>query len=133
MIRRIRPLDVSTVLVGALVLAVALGATGCGPNSRQRAAASTLHALDATADTFATWDAEHQAAIVHAATSQEDGHAKLEAYRADRRAVELAFVAAYRAVADVALSAGHVDLVELGAAAAAAYRAVAQLEHGGSP
>lgn len=85
-----------TLLVGLLA--------ACGSSSKDALKTAETGLSVATAATstarvsFEAWDAEHQMAIVAAATSRADGEAKLAIYRARRDKVVLAFVAAASAI-----------------------------------
>jgi hypothetical protein len=74
-------------------------ATGCTGHKRQDTLRASLIAVDAARDGFVKLDGDRQQAIVAAATSFEDGKTKLEAYRAWRDKILVAFPVVYRAIA----------------------------------
>ena len=106
-----RRLHVAVALVALALLAA------CGPSARTRTLHTTLATVDATRAGFIAYDDQQQAAIIDRSTSFEDGRAHLEAYRAARAGVVLAFEAAYRAIA-LAL----VDKADVGQVLTAALR-----------
>jgi hypothetical protein len=73
--------------------------TSCAGNSRQQALTTALTTLNAMRDALVAFDEPHQAQIVAAAKSLEDGKAKLAAYRANRDHVAAALLTAYSALA----------------------------------
>lgn len=108
----------------AALLALAALLVACG--GRQAAVARTVRGLDAARAAFVAWDGRHQLELVAAATSPDDGRARLTAYRARRAPVVDAFALAYRAAALAALD-REAGLGEMAAAAAAAIGAARDL------
>jgi uncharacterized membrane protein len=92
----------------AVVLALASAfATGCTHSDRADTIHATLIAVDAARDGFVAYDAKEQQSIVDSATSADDAHAKLAAYRAARdKATGPAglLTTAYRAIAAAAMA-----------------------------
>jgi hypothetical protein len=84
-----------------LVLALAVAA--CGASARDQAIHATLVSVNAARDGFSEWDRRKQQSIVEAATSLDDGKAKLVDYRRKREPVVDGFVATYRAIAIAAV------------------------------
>lgn len=84
---------------------VAVTAAGCA--GRDALLSKTLAGVNAARDGFAPYDKDHQAEIVEAAKTREEGVAALSDYRAKRNKVTVAFVAAYGAIA-----AASVDLTD---------------------
>ena len=75
---------------------------GCGPSAGEKAVQTGLAALNAARDEFVKVDKDQQEKIVAAATSLEDGRARLAAYREQRAVVLMFFVTAYNALAEAA-------------------------------
>jgi hypothetical protein len=77
----------------------------------------TFAGLNAARDAFVTWDERHQAEIVDAAKSLEEGKAALTSYRAKRTKVKVAFEVAYGAFAVASIS-GTADAIAKASTAA---------------
>lgn len=114
----------------AVLLLLALACCAGGRKEQVATAQAGLEvamsAAGAAARGFEQWDADHQRAILAAATSEADGHAKLLAYR-QRREVVLAAFDAFEASVDAALAVMAVadpDPAKLAEAAARSLRAV---------
>jgi hypothetical protein len=96
---------VTTLLLALAIIGVSglppmLG--GCGGNQRQKTLRASLVIVDAARDGFVSWDATRQTKIVEAATSREEGQAKLDAYREQRKLIVEGFALVYRALASAA-------------------------------
>lgn len=90
------------------LLLISIGVIGstlaaCGANARQAELRATMMGLNAASDALVRLDARHQDELVRAATSLEDGVAKLTAYKAARDRLLDLFAAAYHAIATAAV------------------------------
>lgn len=79
----------------ALILITAIG---CGASVRDKAIRATFITVNTVRDGFAAFDKDHQAKIVAAATSAEQGAAALAAYRVERDQVLVIFDDVYHAL-----------------------------------
>lgn len=86
----------------AVLLLGSMAGSGCGASQRETTIRAALITADVARDGFVSYDAAKQSAIVNAATSLDDGRAKLAAYRDARAKVADAFTTAYRAIAAAA-------------------------------
>jgi len=131
--RRLRsypPLSVYFVLLPVL-LCLFMGSVSCTKNKRADTLRQSVLAVNAARDGFSTWDRAHQQSIVDAATSREDGEAKLANYRDRRRPVVDGFEVAYRALAVAATQVDDPSLTAAIAKATELIDAVKQLTGGG--
>lgn len=122
----------------AVLLLLALAC--CGGKDRKdtariaRASLGTaLGATNSARDTFLTWAKAHELELVAAATSKEDGTAKLAAFRRDSQPIVAAFATAYTSIAaaDTALALAEAspgDLARAVELATAAVRAVLDVQ-----
>ncbi len=86
-------------ILHSLLFACLLLGAACNKDQRVNTIHASIVALDAARDGFVQWDHDHQMSIVDAATSREEGAAKLAAYRKKRQDVLDGFQIAYRALA----------------------------------
>lgn len=85
-------------------VALLLNASCSNPEqTRRKTVAGAFRGVNAARDGFVAWDLARQDQIIAAATSKDDGEAKLKSYREHRHTVELAFEVAYRGLALAAL------------------------------
>lgn len=116
------PLLAALAIAGILGLGVATG--GCSATTRQDTIKAALITTDAARDGLLAYDVAHQHEIVSAATSLEDGKAKLASYRATRDRLVAGMDAAYRALVVAALANDKVSLENAQAAVAQIWAAV---------
>jgi hypothetical protein len=90
----------------ALLFIVLLAA--CGASAREKALTSSLTALDVAADTVVEVSNKRQEQIVETATSRDEAHAKVDAFRAERAPVIEDIARAYKAIATAALGDGAI-------------------------
>jgi hypothetical protein len=82
-----------------LVLLVA-----CGASQREKTIRATFNATTVAADSLVAFSRTHEMAIVDAATSKEEGKAKLAEFRAKVDKAELTLTAVYRMTAAASLA-----------------------------
>lgn len=107
----IRPL-----ILACLVALGSVAAPACASSTRESTIKAALVAVDASKEAYVAYDAHEQGEIVAAATSLEDGKAKLAAYRGKRAGVVKALTVAYQAIATAAQLNDDPSLAALGAA-----------------
>lgn len=100
----------------------------CGASQRTQTIHAAAIAANAAQAGFVAWDASHQAELVQGATSSEDAHARLAAYREGRDEVLRAFVDLYQLIAAAAAIDGHASLEGIASAAAHLQQLLAALE-----
>lgn len=110
-----------------LVIIVALMLSACGASAREKTLKATYIGLNAASEGFVSYDKEHQARIVKAATSIEEGATKLAAYRVDQLRVYNLFAAAFQSLAAAAIV--NNDPKSLTSAVAAAKLALDAFNH----
>src|SRR5262245_61817570 len=120
----------------ALVMLV-LALAACGASQRRDAIKTTVVALNAAVDGFATWDDQHQTEIVAKAEkgilTKDETKRALEDYRKQRENVVKAIVIAYRAIAVASTQTDGLSLDKALAEALKLYdaiKAVKQLQGG---
>lgn len=84
-------------------IAILMAMVACCTSARQRTIHAAAVTMSAAADGFDAYDAERHAQILRDATSEEDGIAKLAAYKARRDAVLAKIAAALHAIAVAAV------------------------------
>jgi hypothetical protein len=111
-----------------LALALTTLAWACASAPSRDAVLSRVQSgLDAAEKVFVARDGDMQMAIVAAASSREDGQAKLAEHRKKRDKIAAAFVFAYGAVAAASVDLTASSLEQAARAAAAAVRALGDL------
>lgn len=109
----------------SVLLCLLLVVAACGM-TKDALVAKTFIGVNAARDAFTAWDGRHQTEIVDAAKTEAEGRAELTAYRAERARVQVAFVAAYSAIAVASLddsADSAIQVVTTGASLLAALKA----------
>lgn len=86
----------------AMILVLVFGAssmTGCGASQQQTTLTAALATTDAARAAFLAYDAKHQADIVAAAKTKDDGAAALAVWRKEQDMARIIIDSAYRAIA----------------------------------
>ncbi len=99
----------------------------CGASARTKSLQSTLVAVNVVRDTFLAVSAKREDQIVEAATSKEEGRAKLDAFRQATIPIVSAIGNAYRAIAAASLLSDSASVGEAAGAAAKAATLVKEL------
>jgi hypothetical protein len=113
MIRRDRPDALATCAAAVVALSALAWISGCAPGlgGYQQALSNAEHVQSGAISALEQFDAQYQAEVVAKATSEADGKAKLEVYRAKRNAV---IKVVQDAAAVSAVGAALIPLVERG-------------------
>jgi hypothetical protein len=82
-----------------IFLALACACGGSITGRTEKSLRASLDAISAARDSFTTWDAQHQKALVANASSREEAEAALASYRTQRQKLIAAFTGAYSALA----------------------------------
>lgn len=97
-----------------LLLFIGMLASGplmaCSKNQRVDTIHTTLLAVNSARDGFTAWDAQHQQALVAAATTREAAEQTVASYHDSRRPVVDGFEVAYRALAVAATQTDELSL-----------------------
>lgn len=118
-------------MIARLLVCLAMFATvSCAASQRESAIKAALVTADATSAAFVAYDSSRQDEIAAAATSLEDGKAKLAEYRGKRAKAEKAFAVAYRAIAVAATLNDDQSIAALQTAVADVVAAVKELTGG---
>jgi hypothetical protein len=91
----------------AIVAIVAFILSACGASHRDRTIKATLASVNAVRDDFIAIDGRAQLAIVEAASTREEGAARLAIYREKRDIIVQGFVVVYKAIATAATTSGE--------------------------
>jgi len=102
-LRAVAPVVITASLLLAIILAPLL-LSGCGASQREKVLRTTFVSINTARDGFKTYDADHQAAIVAAAKTKDEGTTALAEYRKHGEPVLLLFEGAYHALAAAILA-----------------------------
>ena len=104
-------------LLVAIVAAFAILLSACGANARQKTINATYASANIASSELETFANDHERAIIHGATSLEDGKSKLLDFRAKVDKAEKDLSGVYRAIAAAAVINDDVSLTSLTQAA----------------
>lgn len=103
----------TSALLMVCLMGFGVTSSGCSSNQRHDSLRGAITAVNAARDGFTTWDAQHQAKIVEAATTRTEAETSISAYYTVRQPVLDGFELAYRLIA---LAATQIDDLSLKAA-----------------